>query len=53
MSLQENLNALNARLQKVLKPGADQILEQHMDSLTKSGFAWSFPAQSGGLTRLR
>ncbi len=38
MSLQENLNALNARLQKVLKPGADEILEQHMESLTKSGF---------------
>ena len=38
MSLQENLDALNARLQKVLKPGADEILEQHMQSLRTSGF---------------
>ena len=38
MSLQDNLNMLNARLQKVLKPGVDDILENHIGSLTTDGF---------------
>lgn len=38
MSLQAKLDMLNTRLQKILKPGVDEILEQHMKSLVTNGF---------------
>ena len=38
MALQEKLDALNARLQKILKPGVDDILEKHINSLRSDGF---------------
>ncbi len=37
MPLQEKLEALNARLQKILKPGVDDILDKHMKSLVSDG----------------
>ena len=38
MSLQQKLEALNARLQTILKPGVDDILDKHMRSLKTDGF---------------
>ena len=38
MALKEKLDALNGRLQKILKPGVDEVLEQHMTSLRTDGF---------------
>jgi peroxiredoxin len=37
MSLQDNLNQLNQRLQKILKPGVDEVLERHIESLRNDG----------------
>ena len=38
MSLQEKLNALNHRLQKILKPGIEEVLEKHISSQRTNGF---------------
>lgn len=38
MSLQDNLNMLNASLQKILKPNVDDIIEKHIESLTTDCF---------------
>ena len=37
MSLQIQLNALNDKLQKILKPGVDDVLEKHIELLQHDG----------------